>query len=259
MAKGVQTIDRETRDILRSCLKIDGNRVEIVQKLDRMLYEKVNNVLVALKGRWVRKEKAHIFDADVFPEDAIDAVIASGQFVDMKKMWEFFETPVAYAESLACMAGPLEGKVVLEPSAGRGALLRPILAQNPAAVIAVEANPDCSNLLGHEYLSDDRVMVLGQDFLTVAGLPPIDAVVMNPPFGGLADTVHVRKAYEHLAPGGRLVSVMGPGWTFRSDRRSTEFRNWFSEVDGEYDDNPEGLFLSSGTGVRTITARIRKI
>jgi hypothetical protein len=62
---------------------------------------------------------------------------------------------------------------------------------------------------------------------------------------------HVRKAYGLLADYGVLVSVMAPGFEFRQDRKSTEFRQWLEDVNATVEDLPDGAFKASGTGVST--------
>ncbi len=72
---------------------------------------------------------------------------------------------------------------------------------------------------------------------------------MNPPFEHLADVDHVLRAYELLASGGRLVSVMSPGPFFRESKKCVAFRAWIDEAGGEVIDLPDGSFKESGTGV----------
>ena len=72
---------------------------------------------------------------------------------------------------------------------------------------------------------------------------------MNPPFKKLADIDHVKKAYECLKPGGRLVSIMGAGAFFNSQNKAKDFRSWLDDQGGEFYDLPEDSFKNSGTGV----------
>jgi hypothetical protein len=85
-----------------------------------------------------------------------------------------------------------------------------------------------------------------------------DRVIMNPPFEKQADIDHVRKAFSVLKPHGILVSVMAPGFEFRQDRKSTEFRAWLNNVGGIWEALPDGAFKTSGTGIGTRLVVIEK-
>jgi len=89
-------------------------------------------------------------------------------------------------------------------------------------------------------------------------LGSFDRVVMNPPFSGRADIAHVRHAHSFLRPGGRLAAIMSNGVAFREDRLAREFREFVAANDGVISPNPDGAFLESGTGVRTVTVVLEK-
>jgi hypothetical protein len=83
---------------------------------------------------------------------------------------------------------------------------------------------------------------------------------MNPPFENGQDMEHVQKAYELLAPGGRLIAITSAGPFFRSDRKSLAFLEWFTSLGGIEEKNLDGAFMSSDrpTGVSTYTLTIDK-
>lgn len=85
-----------------------------------------------------------------------------------------------------------------------------------------------------------------------------DRIVMNPPFARSQDVTHVTKAFGHLLPGGRLVSVMAAGVTFRQDRAYREFRSLLDSVDGTIEQNPADSFKLSGTAVNTVTVMMER-
>ncbi len=62
------------------------------------------------------------------------------------------------------------------------------------------------------------------DFEAPAG--GYDRVIMHPPFSDGRDADHVRRAYDMLKPGGRLVAITGEGIHFRQDKKTTAFRDW---------------------------------
>ena len=94
------------------------------------------------------------------------------------------------------------------------------------------------------------------DFLTVEPEPVYDRVVMNPPFIKQSDIKHVLHAHKFLKSDGLLVAVMSAGVEFRTDARTTAFKNFLEERGGHIEQLPENSFKASGTGVRTVIAVI---
>lgn len=85
---------------------------------------------------------------------------------------------------------------------------------------------------------------------------------MNPPFEKGAEIDHVRHAHELLSVGGRLVSVMSRGQFFRSDAKSSGFREWLGGLDHEVHELPSDAFRGVDafreTGVETAIVVINK-
>lgn len=230
-----------------------GNAAKINSgQLDRKLYEEVNKALEALGGKWNRKFQGHVFDED--PRDALDRVVLTGEFSDKRQDFGFFETPAALAARVVEMAGIRPGMQVLEPSAGRGALVRAVQASARSTLIgAVEIQPE--NARAVRALGVD---VLERDFLTLPVSFDADRVVMNPPFARQADIDHVCRAFKWVAPGGRLVSIMSAGVRFRQNQKTLAFRALVEQNDGEIIDLPPGSFAESGTGVNTVIVTLDK-
>ena len=117
---------------------------------------------------------------------------------------DFYPTP---PEVAAEMLDPLDlrGRVVLEPSAGSGNLVRECLDRGAAEVLWCEKEPQLRDMLtstrgatpAHSYA----------DFLQVhpADVSHIDAIVMNPPFS--ADEAHILHAWEIAPPGCEIVAL----------------------------------------------------
>lgn len=236
-------------------LTIDG-------QLDRPLYVEVNGALEALGGDWNRHAKGHLFKDD--PRDALEEVAVAGGYLDRRKAFDLFETPdgladdtVAHAhEHLVRRETPGYPTRVLEPSAGRGALVRAVLRVNPkASMTCVELDETHVPLL-----RDLTPRVHVADFMS--WVPPelpcfFDVIAMNPPFSKGQDIRHVTRAFERfLAPAGLLVAIMSAGVTFRQTREAEAFRA-LVRAHGEIHANPDGAFAESGTNVRTITVVLR--
>ncbi len=176
--------------------------------------------------------------------------------------FQLFQTPPALAARMVELAEPAPGLTWLEPSAGLGRILRPILATDPATVCACEIDAELSGELFREFPG----AILGQgDFLTrrpswegggsliVKPFPngPVqfDRVVMNPPFHMRADIRHILHALEFLKSGGVLV-----GLCLATHHRETALRH----LTDQWETIAAGTFRSEGTNVETILFRIRK-
>lgn len=242
-------VDDEVLAVL-SAAETAGNNVVLTGQLDRKLYERTNKVLEAAGGKWNKKAKAHVFEAEA--AERMDQIILSGMVEVPKDEFNFFPSPPAVVARLLELADIEHGMRVLEPSAGRGAI----------AVVCIEAGAavDCFELMeaNHAALErDDRLdKVVRGDFLEAAPEAVYDRVVMNPPFLKQSDIKHVLHAHRFLKPGGLLVAVMSAGIEFRTDARTTAFNAFVADRGGHIEPLPENSFKASGTGVRTVIAVI---
>ena len=170
---------------------------------------------------------------------------------------DFFPTPVAVTEEMLAAADIRPGMAVLEPSAGMGHIADRIREKGVEPVV-VELEPQKRELLeakGYE--------VVGKDFMKdFSEGKSYDRIVMNPPFSKRQDTEHVRRAYDLLKPGGRLVAIVSEGSFFGKDSKAAEFRDWLEEVGGTSEKLAEGSFndpsLPVTTGVNTRMVIIEK-
>lgn len=166
---------------------------------------------------------------------------------------QLFPTPPALAERMAAELHVYPSDRIMEPSAGTGRLLDGLAAY--VSLDRVHLHVWELNTALRERLRDaypDAIVHAG-DFLASdpAYFDSFDAIVMNPPFADGADVAHVAHALRFLRPGGRLVAIMSAGITFRSDRKTREFRELI-EAGGRIEELPADTFAGSGTGVNTV-------
>lgn len=112
---------------------------------------------------------------------------------------DFYPTPEAVI--LQMLEGhELNGKTVLEPSAGKGNIVDFLLSSG-AEVIACENNADLKKILV------TKCKVLADDFLTVTSdqISHIDMIVMNPPFS--ADEKHINHAWNIAPAGCKIIAL----------------------------------------------------
>jgi len=241
-------ISPEVLDVLRRST-ITENLLVLPEQLERDLYVAVNKTLLNSGGLWSKKQRGHLFQSD--PREKLGLALKTGVSVDEKKTWQASYTPADLARRVVELAD-VKGKVVLEPEAGEGALVRACVEAGALAITAVELNAEACVQL-RRVAGPVKPTIYEADFLAVklrAG--DFERVVMNPPFAKNQDIKHVQRALTFLAPGGILVAIMSPNTA----------RSGFQELIGSYDydieEVPAGTFKESGTNIATIILTIRK-
>ena len=171
-------------------------------QLERKLYEKVAKAIQLAGGKWKTNKQGFVFDSD--PRAKLGLALASGVVVDEKKLRQAFYTPEAVANEVARMAN-LDGHLVLEPSAGDGALVKACLAYGASSVDTVEIDEETARKLKKEYIPTKRVTCWIGDFMKLDPNIKYARIVMNPPYTKGQDVAH---AMKFLAPGGRLFAIV---------------------------------------------------
>lgn len=243
-------ISSDVQDVIkRASFSEDGLSMELpTGQLDRKLYTAVNEVLEAAGGKWNRRLRAHVFDADARAK--IAAMLDNGKVKNEARDADFFETPPELAKELVRLASVHHGDVVLEPSAGRGAIVQELL-DTGARVIAFELLEENRRALLTR-CACARLTIDSADF-DKHSFPEhkFDRVVMNPPFSH--EIEHVTMAHTLLVPGGLLVSVMSAGVLSNSYKKTKAFRKLVTDCGGTFTKNADDAFKASGTRVCTVT------
>jgi hypothetical protein len=237
--------------------EISDDLVVLPDQLERALYEAVNKALTALGGKWNRRRGGHVFPPGQPIADELAAIIDGGVLERM--LTGYFPTPVGLAEQLIEHADVRPEDLVLEPSAGRGAIADLLAAIVPAEQLyLVERDPTHHQAL--ERAGYRAPQLICDDFLTTTALPAqFDRIVMNPPFEQKQDVTHVTRAYERLAPGGRLAAITSAGVAFRNDNRTRALRELIEHSHGGLiAENPPGAFKASGTSTQTLMVVLTK-
>lgn len=239
------------RDSLVS-MTITDNKVKLASQLSQKDYAKVNKILEGLGGKWNRKAGAHIFE-DVDPEEAVANFLETGKLEKPKK-FGFFPTPEKLARELVLRAGLQPGDTVLEPEAGVGGL-----ATICAEVVGTE-NVTCYEIQPKNcaVLRNLGFKVTQADFLAIEPVEQFTHVILNPPFENQADIDHVMHAFRFLAPGGTMAAIMSIGVTFRTNRKTSEFRTFLDSMGAQIIVNDKDAFKESGTAAQTVTITFQK-
>jgi hypothetical protein len=153
---------------------------------------------------------------------------------------DFFPTPPELIERMLDFADVQSHHRVLEPSAGGGDIC---LALRDRGVTAI----DCYEW--HSGLAEALTLLgfppIAYDFLSSKPERIYDRIIMNPPFSKDIYIDHIYHAYEWLAPGGQLISIVPSGYDGSTKAKRKEFANWLETIGaGDYP-NPADAFSKS--------------
>jgi len=242
---------------------VDGLEVILIKpygKLSDEVYDRLKEYFEVMGGHWREKLGGFVFYTDHFRRD---------DKAKKREHTQFFYTPPSVSSYLVDLSGlsKLESIAhaadihILEPSAGRGDLIQALPPELIDSVTAVE--PDkfswgcyhrltsiCHNV--HNCTFEEYYSKAREDGMTFTH------VLMNPPYSEGRDIKHVRMAYDLLAPGGRLVSVISENSCYWKNDLSKSFRKWLGEVNAQVVSLPTGSFKASGTMIDTMTLLVDK-
>jgi len=238
----------QVNEVLSQC-KISGQVVTLPYvKLDRKLYQEVAKKIELIGGKWCRKNKGFVFQEN--PSELFEA-IKNGEKKDLKKEYQFFETPKEVAEKMAKILEGMEIDTILEPSAGRGAVCKAINKICPPRRLFY-----CELMeLNRKQFKGDAELLM-DDFLALPEHLKFDAIVANPPFSKNQDIEHFMKMDIHARK--IIISIMSNHWRNSQNKKETAFREFLEGAGAEIHDLPAGTFKESGTMVGACIVVVRK-
>lgn len=132
---------------------------------------------------------------------------------------DFFPTP-AHVIEMMTEGYHLNGKTVLEPSAGKGDIVDFCIGSG-ASVIACEKDDNLRSIV------EKKCPVISNDFFAVTAeqVSHIDFIIMNPPFS--ADEKHILHAYSIAPEGCHIIALCNastlekPNWQSRKELKTT--------------------------------------
>lgn len=239
-------------DILKRCT-LENNVLKLPQvQFNKKSYAEAKKWIEEAGGSWSGgKVLGFTFP---FNPCRVFSILKEGKRCNLQQEYQFFETPADIADWLVMLAGGIhEDDAVLEPSAGRGALINAIHRACPSVTV------ECYELMpeNREFLHTlDNVILLEDDFTKSVG--SYTKIIANPPFSGNQDIDHVRLMYERLERGGTLAAITSRHWRFSSEKKCIDFRDWLDKVGGKTLEIGAGEFKESGTIISTVAIVITK-
>lgn len=224
-----------------NCLYLPGN-------LERALYQQVDKVLKLAGGQWHRFKRTHVFTQDC--ADLIDHILQTGS-ITTPQDFGFFPTPLLVAQKAVQKLQLEDGMRVLEPSAGKADLVKPIIGK--AIIDCIELQETNVNYLR---MVEGLNNIDQNDFLTTIPNPIYDRVLMNPPFLRNTYVSHIRHAFNFLRPNGRLVAIGSAAVEWHGSATVSKFRDFIRAHKGEIQALPANSFRPSGVQVDTVLITI---
>lgn len=240
-------------DILKHCT-LENNIIKLPNvQLNKKSYIEAKKWIEEAGGSWTGgKVQGFTFP---FNAERVFSILHQGKRYNIQQEFQFFETPAIAADWLVNLVGGISSKdTILEPSAGRGAIIKAIHRVCPDVTV------DCYELMpeNRELLKNlGGVNLCGDDF-TKECTRSYTKIIANPPFAGNQDIKHVRLMYDHLADGGVLASITSCHWLFAQEKACVEFREWLDSVGGVKYEMAKASFKESGTNIDTVAIVIRK-
>lgn len=165
---------------------------------------------------------------------------------------DFFPTPEAVI-NLMTEGEVLTGKVILEPSAGKGNIVDYLINEGAKDIIACESNEDLKKILA------TKCKIIESDFFTLTSdkISHIDFIIMNPPFS--EDEKHILHAYNIAPPGCKIIALCNTGTLHNDYSKSRKELNSIIEMYGTKT-NLGDCFTNAerSTGVKVSLIKIQK-
>jgi len=184
------------------------NAVQVSCSMSKHLTDAVKRVLRACGGTPLKRESSNVyqFSYDWYTDIRMH-IVSTGQIPDSVSH-QYYPTPDKVAKELVSHLDIKDQDLVLEPSAGQGALAEAI--DKPHQLCCIEVSElHCDILRSKEVASE----VINEDFLlwSESSSRLFDKIIMNPPFTDGRSVAHASAALKHLKRGGALVALVSKG------------------------------------------------
>lgn len=232
---------------------IDGNIIKLPsEQLERKQYLEVKKKLELIGGKWKGgKTQGFVFEQN--PSELLNQII-NGKDIDLKKEYQFFETPELLANELVQYANIGMDDMILEPSAGRGAIINAINKHCPTTVDCYELMEVNRMILNKTNLNFN---LIGHDFLKAPN-GKYSRIIANPPFSKNQDIDHIYKMWELLDEGGKIVTMASMHWQISQNKKEKKFKKWLDSINSEVIKLPSSTFNGSGANTESCIIIIDK-
>ncbi|EGR3454015.1 class I SAM-dependent methyltransferase [Vibrio parahaemolyticus] len=241
-----QSDDHSIEHELSLLLPIDNTLVLPQKQLKH--YKAIKNLLLKAGGKY-KKGAFHFEYRNVVD---IQKKLIEGEELNDKKKYQMFFSPDTLADEMMIDLDLRPEHRWMEPSCGDGRCANR-MARISDNGVAIELNPQNFDMLKHH-----RYATHCMDFMEYPEGNKFDRILANPPFNKHQDIKHIRKMFNHLDIGGRLVTIASDGAVNGTRRIQREFQEWLKGLGASVTSCKEGTFSESGTQVKTVKIVISK-
>lgn len=247
---------RTITEIMNACYTDNGIIKIPSEKIDKKLFSKVKKHFETHGFKW-KGGKTWGFaplDDKLSAEEALASILEEPED-DLRQKYQFFETPPSLVNDLLLFANcfPSNEQVkILEPSGGRGAIIKAIMERmgDKAEIYTCELWDANREFLSKKF---PNVKIIGEDFLQLKGYEDyFDFIIANPPFTKGTDIKHVMKMYECLAYDGCFASMTSTSWLNTNNKANQEFNDFLDRIDAGYNSFNNQEFKGAGTTINTL-------
>lgn len=239
------------KQILEDCVLVDNILYLPKKQLFRQEYLELKKCLEFLGGKYISNKSAFNFE---FINEELVCLLKNKWHSGLKKELQYFATPKTLVNKLINMAEITVGDRILEPSAGRGNILK--LLPNDNLKYYCEISDINKYFINN--LNIKNINYLNKDFLNLDIDKKFNKIIANPPFTKNQDIKHILKMYKHLEIGGIITTISSQSWMFKNDKKSKHFREFIKDVNAEVIELNNSDFKESGTTVSTAIIKIIK-
>lgn len=208
----------EASEFFKSC-EISNNCLFLPSRdemeVDKKVYAKeIRSPLLDLGGKWIASGSYWEFPFD--PTDRIEDLI-NAKKTKLSSKFHFFETPIELCAGIFqfCEEAGIKYYNILdfktakclEPSAGRGNLIRRLFIQGFKDVFYYENMPENLEILKDFDYYGNIPKCLGNDFLKCKD-SDFDLILANPPFRH--EVKHIEHMFKVCKPGGIILTLSSP-------------------------------------------------
>lgn len=235
-------------------LEIIDNKLVLPQKwFSENLYKKISEFLKTFDcvRSKLGKRVCYINNGDFTCQQILE-IGEKLNGISLSEKFDFYPTPKKIVDKVIELAEIKDNLDILEPSAGKGDLIKNI---SNCRIVAIEKNQVLSSILKAQ---NKYSTVLNMGFEEYK-YGVFDRVIMNPPFSQRLDAKHITKAFnEHLKICGVLVAIHSSSITSATDKYSKEFQSLCNKYMVERVNLDSGEFKESGKGTM-VTSCITKL
>jgi len=230
--------------ILQNC-RWDGHLLTLPNvRFRQKAYLEAKKWIEEAGGSWSTSKQGFTWEFDA---NRVVGILLQGRRYNLQQEFQYFATPDKVADLAVSKFCSLEADMtILEPSAGRGALIKAVRRRCPGAVV------DCFELMPENVPFLQKVEgahIIGDDFTKAEG--KWQRIIANPPFSGNQDIDHLYMMYDKLPVGGELSCITSQHWKFAQDKKCRVFRQWLEDHEADITDIDGGEFKESGTVIAT--------